>query len=57
MTYKTKILDYIITCFDTPSPHTFNDLVEFRLRVRTIRVRIRLRIRLRVRSAREEILV
>ncbi len=27
MTYKTKILDYIITCFDT-SP-LFNDLVEF----------------------------
>ena len=38
MTYKTKILDYIITCFDT-SPHTFNDLIEF------LRIRIRIRLR------------
>ena len=37
MTYKTIILVYIITCFDTLSPHTFNDLVEF------LRIRIRLR--------------
>ena len=38
--YKTKILVYIITGFDTLSPIHFHDLIEF----------------LRIRSSREEIL-